>query len=168
MTATAEAAPPEVAAVLHEAAEYTRRTIKELRTLLVDIYPPDLHRTGLAAALRDLVAPLAPHGITATLELPADLRLPEAVETLFYRAAQEALRNVVKHAEAANVRVRVETDGRLCLTVEDDGVGLPADATAEGHFGMRLLGDLAREAGGELLVDARPQRGTRVTIEVPQ
>jgi two-component system, NarL family, sensor kinase len=168
LTATAEAAPAEVAAVMQEAAEDTRRTIKELRTLLVDIYPPDLHRTGLEAALRDLVAPLAPHGIAATLDIPADLQLPEAVETLFYRAAQEALRNVVKHAHAANVRVRVETDGRVCLTVEDDGVGLPPDANAEGHFGMRLLGDLAREAGGDLLVDSRPRQGTRVVVEVPQ
>ena len=82
LTATAEAAPPEVAAVMREAADDTRRTIKELRTLLVDIYPPDLHRTGLEAALRDLVAPLAPHGITATLDIPARLQLSDAVETL--------------------------------------------------------------------------------------
>jgi two-component system NarL family sensor kinase len=168
LTATADAAPPEVAVVMHEAAEDTRRTIKELRTLLVDIYPPDLHRAGLEAALRDLVAPLAPHGIAATLDIPAELELPEAVETLFYRGAQEALRNVVKHAHATQVLVRVEADGRVCLTVEDDGVGLPAEVAAEGHFGLRLLADLAREAHGRLLVESQPQRGTRVMIEVPQ
>lgn len=168
LTATAEAASAPVAAVMREAAEDTRRTIKELRTLLVDIYPPDLHRAGLAAALRDLTAPLAPHGIQTTLEIPGDLDLPDGVETLFYRCAQEALRNVVKHAQASHVLVRVENDGRVCLTVEDDGVGLPTDAKAEGHFGMRLLGDLAREAGGELSVEPRPDRGTRVTVEVPR
>lgn len=168
LAATAEAAPPEVAAVMREAAADTRRTIKELRTLLVDIYPPDLHRTGLEAALRDLVAPLAPHGIDATLEIPAELELPEAVETLFYRGAQEALRNVVEHARATRVRVRVDSDGRACLTVEDDGVGLPADAKAEGHFGLRLLADLAGEAHGRLLVESQPLQGTRVMIEVPR
>ncbi|HJU35919.1 MAG TPA: sensor histidine kinase [Gaiellaceae bacterium] len=168
LAATAEAAPPGVAAVMEEAAEGTRRTIKELRTLLVDIYPPDLHRSGLDAALRDLTAPLAPHGIETKLEIPAELDLPDEVETLFYRCAQEALRNVVKHAHAQNVLVRVENDGRVCLTVEDDGVGLPADAHAEGHFGMRLLGDLAREAGGDLHVESEPGSGTRVTIEVPR
>jgi signal transduction histidine kinase len=168
LTATAEAAPPEVAAVMREAAADTRRTIKELRTLLVDIYPPDLHRAGLEAALRDLVAPLAPHGIAATLDIAGDLELPDEVETLFYRCAQEALRNVVKHAQAANVRVRVEADGRVCLTVQDDGVGLPADASAEGHFGLRLLADLAREADGRLSVESGPSEGTRVTIEVPR
>lgn len=168
LTATADAAGPEVAAVMREAAEDTRRTIKELRTLLVDIYPPDLHRAGLEAALRDLVAPLAPHGIAATLEIPTDLELPKDVETLFYRTAQEALRNVVKHAQATRVCVRVETDGRVCLTVEDDGVGLPAEARAEGHFGLRLLADLARDAHGELRVESEPQQGTRVMIEVPR
>jgi signal transduction histidine kinase len=168
LTATAEAARPEVATVMNEAAEGTRRTIKELRTLLVDIYPPDLHRTGLESALRDLVAPLAPHGISAVLDIPAGLELPEAVEMLFYRGAQEALRNVVKHAQATQVRVAVETDGRVRLTVEDDGVGLPTGAGAEGHFGLRLLADLARAADGELLVESEPQQGTRVVIEVPQ
>jgi two-component system, NarL family, sensor kinase len=168
LTATAEAAPPAIADVMREAAEDTRRTIKELRTLLVDIYPPDLHRTGLEAALRDLIAPLAPHGIAATLEIASDLVLPEAVETLFYRGAQEALRNVIKHAQATHVRVRVEADGRVCLTVDDDGVGLPAGAGADGHFGLRLLGDLARQADGRLLVESRPRQGTRVIIEVPQ
>ncbi len=61
---------------MRKAAAGTRRTIKELRTLLVDIYPPDLHRTGLEAALRDLVAPLGPHGIEANLEV--DPNLPKA------------------------------------------------------------------------------------------
>ena len=66
------------------------------------------------------------------------------------------------------MRIRVEGDGRVCLTVEDNGVGMPPDANAEGHFGLRLLADLAREADGRLLVDSQPRQGTRVTIEVPQ
>jgi signal transduction histidine kinase len=163
-----EAARPEITAVMNEAAENTRRTIRELRTMLVDIYPPDLHRTGLEVALRDLAAPLAPHGISANLEIPDDLDLPEAVEMLFYRTAQEALRNVVKHADATHVDIRLEADGRVCLTVEDDGVGIPPEAQAEGHFGLRLLEDLAREANGRLQVDSQPGQGTRVSIEVPQ
>jgi signal transduction histidine kinase len=162
-----EAVRPEITAVMNEAAETTRRTIRELRTMLVDIYPPDLHRTGLEVALRDLVAPLGPHGISTDLDIPGDLELPEGVEMLFYPTAQEALRNVIKHAHATHVSIRVEADGRVCLTVEDDGVGLPAERRSEGHFGLRLLEDLARESSGRLLVESLPQQGTRVTIEVP-
>jgi signal transduction histidine kinase len=167
LTATAESAPDPVAAVMREAAGDTRRTIKELRTLLVDIYPPDLHRTGLAAALRDLVAPLAPRGVDVTLELSEAVELPEPIETLFYRCAQEALRNVLKHAQADHVLVRVESDGRVRLTVEDDGVGVPSSGDGEGHFGLRLLDDLVRDAGGRLEVSSANGRGTRVTVEVP-
>jgi signal transduction histidine kinase len=167
LTATAESAPEQVAAVMREAAEDTRRTIKELRTLLVDIYPPDLHKTGLAAALRDLVAPLEPRGVAVTLDLSEPILLTEAIETLFYRCAQEALRNVVKHAQADHVLVRVESDGRVCLTVEDDGVGLPSRGDGEGHFGLRLLDDLVRDAGGRLEITSRNGKGTRVTVEVP-
>lgn len=168
LAATAEAAPEPLAAVMREAAEDTRRTIKELRTLLVDIYPPDLHRAGLASALRDLVAPLAPRGVEVTLELSEPIELPEAIETLFYRCAQEALRNVVKHAQADHVLVRVESDGRVCLTVEDDGIGLPTNAAEQMHFGLRLLDDLVRDAGGRLEIASKNGRGTRVTVEVPR
>jgi signal transduction histidine kinase len=168
LTATAEAAAPQVAAVMHEAAADTRRTIKELRTLLVDIYPPDLHRAGLAAVLRDLVAPLSPHGIAVSLDVDDDIELSEEVETLFYRCAQEALRNVVKHARASRVFVQLKQDGAVRLTIADDGIGLPAEPSHQGHFGLRLLDDLARESGGRLEVESPADGGTRVTIEVPQ
>ena len=118
----------ELEAALREGAGGTRRTIRELRTLLVDIYPPDLHRTGLDAALRDLVAPLGARGIEASVDVagrtPArggrDAALP-------LRAG--GLRNVVLHSKASHVDVGVELeDGLARLTVADDGEGfeLPA------------------------------------------
>jgi|tagenome__1003787_1003787.scaffolds.fasta_scaffold20937823_2 two-component system NarL family sensor kinase len=153
---------------LREAAATTRRTIRELRSLLVDIYPPDLHRTGLEAALRDLVAPLAPRGITADVDVSPELSLPEPVETLLYRCAQEALRNVASHSAAQTVHVRIDAvDGIARLTVADDGRGFDG-SIAEGHFGLRLLGDLVRESGGRLEVDSTPGRGTRVSVETPR
>jgi signal transduction histidine kinase len=154
---------------MREAASGTRRTIKELRTLLVDIYPPDLHRTGLEAALRDLVAPLGPRGIQGTLDVDEGLQLPPAVEMLFFRCAQEALRNTAVHSRASRVDVRVMVceSGQARLTVEDDGVGFDGDGPAEGHFGLRVLGDLAREAGGRLELESTPGEGTRLCVEAP-
>jgi signal transduction histidine kinase len=168
LAAIAEAAPPSVSAVVREAAADTRRTIKELRTLLVDIYPADLHRTGFTPALQDLVAPLARHGIAVSIEIEDDGYLPPAIEALFYRCAQEALRNVVKHARARHVVVQLRRNGLVSLTVADDGDGIDAEADTEGHFGLRLLSDLAREAGGRLLVESVPEQGTRVTVEAPE
>ncbi len=163
------ATPDETNQVLTEAAADTRRAIRELRSLLVDIYPPDLHRTGLEAALRDLVAPLAPRGIDADLDVPERLDLTPAAETLLYRSAQEALRNVVKHAGATHVRLSVQQDdGVARLTVSDDGRGFDPEHVGEGHMGLQLLSDLAHEAGGELSVDPSPSGGTRVRVEVPR
>jgi signal transduction histidine kinase len=158
---------PEAALAMREAAAGTRRTIKELRTLLVDIYPPDLHRTGLEAAIRDLVAPLGPRGIEAELDVDPDLRLRPAVETLLYRCAQEALRNVATHSGATRVDVQIEAEnGHVRLTVLDDGRGF-AGEPGEGHLGLRLLGDLARDAGGRLELSSQPGEGTRLSVEAP-
>jgi signal transduction histidine kinase len=157
---------PETAALLREAASGTRRTIRELRSLLVDIYPPDLHRTGLGAALHDLVAPLGPRGIEAELDVPASLVLRPELETLFYRSAQEALRNVARHSGAAHVLVSVASDdAHARLIVEDDGRGFDG-VVEEGHLGLRLLADLAHEAGGELELNSSSS-GTRICVQAP-
>lgn len=151
-----------------EAAAGTRRTIRELRSLLVDIYPPDLHRTGLEAALRDLVAPLAPRGIEVTIDAPQHVQLSPQLETLFYRSAQEAVRNIVNHSHASRACIALEQDAaHTRLVVEDDGRGFDS-SVEEGHMGLQLLADLAREVGGTLDVSSEPGRGTRLCIEVPR
>jgi signal transduction histidine kinase len=157
---------------VRSAAGDTRHSIRELRTLLVDIYPPNLRRAGLAAALSDLVASLPPNGLRIQLDVQPELRLPDHAEPLLYRVAQEALRNVVAHAEARHVRVAAgRRDGRAFLSVEDDGRGFATVADDGGdrrrHFGLRILHDLASDARGKLSVDSKPGAGTRVRIEVP-
>jgi signal transduction histidine kinase len=154
------------------AAADTRHSIRELRTLLVDIYPPNLRRAGLAAALSDLVASVPSNSLDVQLDVQPDMQLPPHAEPLLYRVAQEALRNVVSHAEASQARVAAGTrDGRAFVTVEDDGKGFAPDEQSDDerrkHFGLRILRDLANDANGELSVESRPGSGTRVRIEVP-
>jgi two-component system, NarL family, sensor kinase len=148
----------------------TRRAIAELRALLVGIYPASVRRSGLGAALSDLVAPLVARDIAVDLEVPADLDLPDATEDTLFLGAQEALRNVSRHAASRQVEVRVDVaDGRARLTVRDDGRGFtPAEGTPSGsHFGLRLLDDLVAERGGHLDVRSAAGEGTRLTLEVP-
>src|SRR3954471_559563 len=117
----------ETAGLVDQAARDTRRSVRELRTLLVDLYPPSLHRQGLAAALSDLLAPLASRGMRIDLQADPVMRLPENAERVLFRAAQEGLRNVVKHADAESVQVRVDrNNGRVALTISDDGKGAGA------------------------------------------
>ena len=167
LAAASSVAPPDLAPALEEAAAGTRQGIRELRSLLVEIYPPELHRQGLEHAIRDLLTPCERRGLETHLELDGADDLPPEIEALFFRATQEALRNVMKHSGAKHVDVSVErADGRASLTVSDDGRGFDATAQPDGHFGLRVLRDLARAAGGDLSVESAPMHGATVRVEV--
>jgi two-component system, NarL family, sensor kinase len=151
-----------------------RGSIGGLRSLLVDIYPPSLRASGLAAALADAAATLRSRGVDVAVDVPdeAGLGLDPEGEELVFRVAQECLRNVARHAVASRVRLSVRrTAAGAVLLVEDDGVGFDADAVLseppEGHFGLRILTDLAERAGATLEVSAAPGSGTRWRLTVP-
>lgn len=165
-------APNGLAGILSKAAADTRHCVRRVRTLLLQIYPPNLHSVGLEAAMADLLAPLAARGIEAHAEIPERLSLDREVEALLFRAAQEGIRNVLAHSEASTVEVRVTAEnGRVTLVVADDGRGFsPHEAErrlTEGHLGLRLLGELAADASGKLDVQSEEGHGTRLTLEVP-
>ncbi len=150
------------------AADALRETIRELRALLVEVHPPSLQRAGLEAALDDAVAPLRHDGLSVDVSVGPAAMTPQA-EAVVFRAAQEALRNARNHAQASRVRVTVETgDGLTTLCVRDDGRGFdPSEGAPRQHFGLELLEELVRGAGGTLDVDSEPGEGTTVRVEVP-
>jgi signal transduction histidine kinase len=162
---------------VEQAAATCRSAVRKLRSMLVEIYPPRLRDAGLESALADLLTPLEERGVDTELEVSA-ARLPDDAEALLFRAAQEAIRNVMAHANATSVQVVVgarcgggEGRGEATLLVSDDGAGFSdAEAAArerEGHLGLRLLGDLAADAGGELTIESHVGRGTTVRVRVP-
>ncbi len=160
---------PAVSASLDRVAAGVRQSMRSLRSLLVEIYPPNLHTEGLAAALGDLLAPLPGSGLSTSLNVPAQLDLPHDVATLLFRVAQESVRNTQRHAHASVLAVRVTVNEEsVVLTVEDDGRGFePSAKAAEGHVGLRLIADLAEEAGGSFAVTSKPGTGTVVCLAVP-
>jgi len=157
---------------LRQAAAGTRDSMRRLRSLLVEIHPPNLRASGLEAALADLLAPLRARGAETSLTVDPALGLDEDAERTVYRAAAEALRNVERHAGANRVAVAVEDrDEGVRLTVVDDGVGFgPGDRERrreEGHVGLSLLEELAERAGGRLAVRSAPGDGTTFELELP-
>ncbi len=156
-----------------DASEAIRSSVKSLRSLLVEIYPPNLAEEGLESALGDLLSGLRVRGIETHLDAPhGDAGIPNEVAALVYRVAQEALRNVVTHAGAEHVRVGLTTDdGTVRLVVDDDGRGFTTDRLddrfAEGHVGLRSLAGLVAQLDGTLTVSSRPGTGTRVETTVP-
>jgi signal transduction histidine kinase len=156
---------------IEAASVQARGCIRDLRTLIVEVYPPSLRATGLAGAVQDLVAPLREAGVGVQVEIPADLRLDAHVEEVLFRVAQEALRNVARHAAARSVRVRVRVnEGVARAEVADDGAGFDqaaGDVPTQGHVGLLLLADYVGAAGGELDVDSGVGRGTTVRAWLP-
>jgi len=166
---------PELAQTLRGAAETVRASIKGLRSLLVEIYPPSLQTSGLGAALTDLVGGLAVRGARVRLEVAdeAIVGLTAERQQLIYRVAQETLRNAVAHANADEVVLRLSRVGaQVVLEVSDDGDGFDVptilSAPAEGHFGVRLLIDVASSAGASLEVRSAPGHGCEWRLTVPQ
>lgn len=153
---------------LDDAARSTRNGIQQLRTLLVDIYPPNLRAAGLPAALRDLLAPLRSAGITTDFCCPDELALDDDQEALLYRTAHEGLRNALRHARARNVVLEVErTEANVAVVVRDDGVGFdPSAAAPSDHFGLRALADVAAATDARLTIDSRPGVGTVLRLEL--
>jgi two-component system, NarL family, sensor kinase len=165
-------ADAEAGEALHRSADVVRENVRALRALLVDIYPPNLHRCGLAAALGDLAKVSTSRGLPTSADVPATLVLDEATEHLLFRCAQEALRNIHKHARATSAAITIRhDDDRVLMDVLDDGVGFdPAvieRRREEGHFGLNVVRDLVTDAGGDVRFASAPGAGTRVRVELP-
>ena len=157
------------AAALADLRELVTVTLQDVRRLAVELRPKALDDFGLAPALDRLISNFEEQtGIDTQLEarLPED-RLPSEVETVLYRVVQEALTNIVKHAQAQHVSVVLQTrPGKVTAVIEDDGRGFLANE--EEGDGLGLIG--MRERAG--LVDGRLEiesstSGTTIVVEVP-
>jgi signal transduction histidine kinase len=161
------------ATALQQATDRLRQGVRDLRTLLVEIHPPTLERTGIEAALRDLLSPLAAAGLETSLEVEDEACTGSPHNGLIYRTAREALRNVAEHAGATSVRVTLSCPApeNVRLQITDDGAGFSPEQRAgradEGHVGLRLLEDLAGQSGAVLRVESAPGAGTTVILETP-
>jgi two-component system NarL family sensor kinase len=159
--------------VLRATIEHLRRTVRDLRSLLVELHPPHLAAAGIETAIADLVSPLQASGAAVSVAIQGAERLDREQEALVYRVAQEALRNVIAYAHAGEVRVELAVDDRVALlVVSDDGRGfdpaIRAQRLAEGHLGLSLVEELARQSGGSLAISSRVGAGTRVELELPR
>ncbi|MFZ0324375.1 MAG: histidine kinase [Actinomycetes bacterium] len=165
--------PQRLRQTLESLAHGVRRSLRSLRSLLVEIYPPDLSGASLPSALDDLLAPAAAEGVEVTLDVPDTSELPEELVALVWRAAQECIRNALKHGrpQMLAVSVAVTDIGRpprkqVRLEVSDDGRGFDVTGSGEDdQFGLRGLRDLVAEVRGAMQVTSAPGEGTSVVVE---
>jgi signal transduction histidine kinase len=152
---------------LHVVEETARDNLAEARALVAAFAPVALQDASLPQALGRLGTRFAEEtGLIVRVQAEGVGALPPAVEVVLLRAAQEALANVRRHAQARSVVVRLgQADGEVTLTVSDDGRGLGPDA-AEG-FGLAGMRDRVRSAGGTLAVGPGDDGGTTLCARVP-
>jgi signal transduction histidine kinase len=151
----------------------TREAAADIRRLVYALRPPALDSLGLVEALRKRAAQCEQDGsLRVSFEAPKELPpLPAAVEVACYRIAEEALTNVVRHAEAQTCALSLAIDeGEMRLEVRDDGRGLPearAGEAGRAGVGLTTMRERAAELGGRLVVEALPEGGTCVRAELP-
>ena len=157
---------------LDQLAAAAREVYADVRESIIGLRSAAASGSSAADALREVVATWETQsGISCRLHLETDLRVPAGAELQVLRIVQEALANVRKHSKARQADVRVEqTDGRLRITVQDDGVGFKPAELGRGEFprfGLPTMRERAESLGGWFQLDSTPGEGTRVTIEVP-
>jgi signal transduction histidine kinase len=145
-------------------------TLQDVRRLALELRPAALDDFGLVPALERLAGMVSEQaGVRVDLEARLDAeRLPPEVETTVYRIVQEALTNVVKHADADHVSVVVRRDERgVVALVEDDGKGFDPVHDATGGLGLVGMRERVALVGGRMTIEALPGSGTTLVAEVP-
>jgi signal transduction histidine kinase len=148
-----------------------REALDELRSLVFELRPPELEKDGLGGTLQkhiDVLGRLGQEEIE--LVLAGELPTEEVRDREVFRIAQEALQNVLKHAQAQHVVVRLGAgDGTLFLEVEDDGIGFDPDApeTRSRRLGLTSMEERAHRLGGTLQITSVPGAGTTIRVEAP-
>jgi signal transduction histidine kinase len=154
---------------LHQIHDLANETLNDMRAFVFDLHPLSLEQEGLVASLQARLKAVETRiGIQTELVSQGELRLPMALAEELYHIAQEALNNVLRHAHARRVMVRLRSDPeRTCLEVCDDGVGyVPEVGETTGGFRLRGMRARADRIGGELAIESAPGEGTTVRVSV--
>src|SRR6266481_6081243 len=163
--------PPAAREQIGEIVQLLKSSEDSLRDLSHELRPMVLENLGLLPALRSLSEKLARRNkLAISVSGNNHVRMPASIESAVYRATQEALNNVVKHARARSVRIRLRCGSRwVSCIVQDDGVGMSKPLRREDNTGLGLIGIRERlgALGGSFRVVSRPHRGTTLLLVVP-
>jgi len=151
-------------------ADEAGRLYDAMHGLIPRLVPLSLDTLGLADTLENLVRDWQRRYPAVTLSARNDVSatLGPTVTLTIYRVAQEGLINALRHAQPTRVEIELNSDNdQITLTVTDDGVGLPADWSRPGHFGLRGLADRVEHLGGRFTIANHEPHGVRLTVSIP-
>lgn len=158
--------PDKSMALMDEVISGTQAAINSIRQVVYALRPPALDDLGLVEALREQALQYSVNGLTIFLKAPIPPPvLPAAIEVALYRIVQEALTNVVRHANATTCTVRLEIDDAVRLEICDDGRGIPWSRPS--GVGLNSIRERTAELGGRCQIESTPGTGTRLNILLP-
>jgi signal transduction histidine kinase len=162
---------PEAAAQAYERGlEFLSRSMGEARRLISGLRPPILDEAGVVAAIEHLTRdPRTQEGPEVSFVFNAKCgRLEPLLENAIFRIVQESVTNARRYSDSSKVQVRLtQQDSRICIEVEDWGVGFDTDDITETSFGIGGIRERARLLGGQATIDSTPGKGTLVRVELP-
>jgi signal transduction histidine kinase len=148
----------------------TRQALREMRSLIFDLHPPELESEGLVGAIRSRLDSVeARSGINPELHVTGEEhRLPIRMEEELFRIAIEALNNAAKHSGSNRVRVSLDyAPGNIVLSVSDNGKGCDLDAVPAGGMGLRSMRERAERVSGRLEITSSRGEGCMVRVSAP-
>ncbi len=161
------AEPEQSAAYLADLITQAHSALADIRRLVYALRPPALDALGLVGALKEQATQYARQDLAILVDAPECLPpLPAAVEVAAYRILQEALTNVVRHAQARTCTVSLHVNDALDLVVTDDGRGFPTDCHA--GVGLPSMRERAAELGGTCQITSTPGQGTCLRVCLPR
>jgi signal transduction histidine kinase len=142
--------------------------LAEMRALIFELHPESLANEGLISALKkQAAATQARHGLDLQLSLCEEPEIPMEFKLLLYRLTQEALHNVVKHAQAHQVTIELLwREDQISMTIRDDGKGFETKIPSQG-LGLRSMLERILQVNGELNVSSKPGEGTVISAHIP-
>lgn len=161
--------PAQVGEVLDDVLGLAKAGLAEMRALIFELRPESLETEGLVAALTKQAASLrVRHDLDVETDFCPEPELPLEAKEELYRIAQEALHNIVKHARASRVSLRLTANDEVIeLEVRDNGIGFDPAAPYPGHLGLRSMRERAIGLQGSLDIDGAPDQGTRILARIP-
>lgn len=162
-----------LSADLYECEKLLQSKGELVRDVMADLRPPGLDELGLAATLTGYASHASRHGsVPITVEGEFTPRLPRALEIALYRMAQEAVVNVLKHANAGKITLTLASQSDMAIfTIADDGAGFDVTAPSTDsvvHLGLVNMRERAQSIGGDLRIESARGRGTRAVVQVPR
>ena len=144
--------------------------LAEMRTLIFELRPESLANEGLIVALEKLAAAArSRHHIEVNMTLMDEPPISLDAKEALYRIAQEALQNVVRHAEATEVTLSVaqKDADELVLDIRDNGIGFDPSESFPGRLGLNSMRERVLRLGGVFTLESTPDQGTHIRASIP-